>query len=194
MSSGAIKVLATALSGALLLVLGGCVEQLGSPPAPLPRDHARVSLDAVTDAPCEDGNVDACIRACKRQDDAKACNHVGVLLEFDPDNADPALASRFYQRACNATYYPGCNNLAWLYLGGHGVPQDKAHAMRLFYYAYDAARVACIDGDITGCMMAGDLVDRGFGVKQDDAEALAFFERACAGGEAHGCERASELR
>jgi hypothetical protein len=54
-----------------------------------------------------------------------------------------ALATRLFIR--------DAINLAWLYLGGRGVQHDVAQAMRLFYYAYDASRLACLDGDVDDC-------------------------------------------
>jgi TPR repeat protein len=177
--------------------LVGCVEagQLGSiPQGTLPPDaHAKPSASEIAENPCGRGELTGCMRAC-RGDDAKACNLVGVMFEFDPERQEPGLASGFYKRGCDAAYYPACNNLAWLYLAGRGVAQDKPHAMVLFYYAYDAARVACNRGDVSGCMMAGDLLENGRGVDEDDQQAIAMFDRACHGGEAEGCSRAETLR
>ena len=177
-------------------MLTACADLLGpTPTTTLPRDaHAKPTAREIIEHPCENGDVAGCIAACKTND-AKSCNLVGAMLEFDKDGRDdPALASGFYRRACNASYYPGCNNLAWLYVGGRGVPQDKGQAMRLFFYAYDASRVACLDGDAAGCMMAGELLEDGRGVERNDGEALAFFERACSGGDRGGCDRAEALR
>jgi TPR repeat protein len=194
---GARIILSAAIAALAAVALPGCLENLGNVPstsAALPRDaHERPSPADVAANPCQNGDFAGCMRAC-HANDAKACNLVGVMFEFDPAQQEPGLASGFYKRGCDASYYPACNNLAWLYLAGRGVPQDKPQAMRLFYYAYDASRIACIEGDLRGCMMAGDLLENGRGVPEDDQQALAMFERACDGGEHDGCDRAEMLR
>jgi TPR repeat protein len=182
--------LAIASAGA---ALSGCADGVlgNTPSGSLPRDaHYKPTAAEVKRDPCKHDDLTACIARCQG-DDAHACNMVGVMFEFSAaGNDDPALASGFYKRACDSTYAPGCNNLAWLYLGGRGVPQDHAQAMRLFYFAYDAARVACHRGEASSCLMAGELLFDGRGVEADEAQAHAYFDRACAGGEARGCERA----
>lgn len=194
-----VRVMLTAVvAAAATATLSGCLIELGQGPSPwsnLPPDrHPSATASEVLADPCAHGDIGGCMQACKH-DDAKSCNFVGVLLEFNnAGKDDPALASGYYRRACSATYYPGCNNLAWLYLGGRGVPKDNAHAMRLFYYAYDASRVACLEGDLAGCVMAGELLEDGRGVPQNEEQALAFFDRACVGGAQKACEHATESR
>jgi hypothetical protein len=177
--------------GAAALALVGCQELGNGGGSSLPRDaHYTPTAAEIKRDPCKYNDVKACIALCQN-DDARACNMVGVMFEFDTaGNNDAALASGFYRRACDATYAPGCNNLAWLYLGGRGVPQDRGQAMRLFYFAYDAARLACMRGEASGCLMAGELLFDGRGVQQDEERAQAFFERACDGGDSNGCDRA----
>ena len=81
------------------------------------------------------------------------------MFEFDEGTrSDPALASGFYTRSCEGNYAPGCNNLAWLYLRGAGVPQDQPHAMLLFMAAFDSAKLACMQGDASGCLLAGEML------------------------------------
>jgi TPR repeat protein len=139
--------------------------------------------------------VRGCIAKCQDEADAKSCNLVGAMFEFDAGGRDdPSAASAFYRRACDSSYYPGCNNLAWLYLGGRGVPRDQPRAMRLFHYAFEAAKTACTMGDTSGCMMAGEFLYEGRGVEKDDAAAVVLLDRACAGGERRGCAMATLLR
>jgi TPR repeat protein len=173
--------------------LVGC-GQLGNTPSsdPLPDVHRKPTREEVAANPCRHGDLPACITLCKN-DDPHACNAVGVMFEFDAQgNDDPALASGFYKRGCDSAYAPACNNLAWLYLGGHGVPQDHAQAWRLFAFAYDAAKVACMRGDPASCLMAGELLFDGRGVEPDEQQAVAYFRRACDGGEKRACGRAIE--
>lgn len=173
----------------LVVSLCGCAE-LGTPPtASLPADvHARPDPVEVAKHPCKYGDLARCIAKCEG-DDPQACNAVGVLFEFDSGlQTDPALASGFYSRACSDNYAPGCNNLAWLYLRGAGVPQDQPHAMLLFMAAFDAAKLACTRGDASGCLLAGELLYEDHATANGGETAVAFFQRACAGGEAQGCE------
>jgi hypothetical protein len=179
-------VLATAIAS-----LGGCA-QMGSPAAvTLPGDvHASPDAREVAAHPCRWGDVSQCIARCV-PDDPQACNAAGVMFEFDDgDASDPSRASTFYAHACEGNYAQGCNNLAWLYLRGHGVPQDQPHAMLLFLAAFDAARIACTRGDASGCLLAGEMLYEGRGVEADDAKAVAFFRLACEGGEARACTEA----
>ena len=189
--------LAAALALASVAAFGaltGCTTLGNGSYSTLPPDaHRKPTRAELEKDPCKHGDIPACIARC-RQDDPRACNMVGVMLEFDAEGQDdPALASGFYRRACDATYGPGCNNLAWLYLRGRGVPIDRAQAMHLFYYAYDSAAVACLRGDASACALAGELLMDGR-VEERDMKPVAFFERACQGGEARACETASLLR
>lgn len=177
----------------LVVTLTGCGQFGNAPVGLLPRDvHAQPEAREVLEHPCRYGDVAKCIARCTR-DDPQACNAAGVMFEFDEGTTtDPKLASVFYDRACDGNYAQGCNNLAWLYLRGSGVPRDQPHAMFLFLTAFDAARIACMNGDASGCLLAGELLYEGRGVPEDEAQAIAFFERACAGGEQQACEAARE--
>jgi TPR repeat protein len=175
------------------LCLAGCAE-LGTPAtASLPTDvHARPDPREVAAHPCRYGALPQCVAKCEA-DDPQACNAVGVMFEFDEGTrTDPALASGFYSRACTDNYAPGCNNLAWLYLRGAGVPQDQPHAMLLFMAAFDAAKLACVRGDASGCLLAGELLYEDHATAKDGETAVAFFQKACDGGEPKGCALATE--
>jgi TPR repeat protein len=174
----------------LPFLAAGCGEFGNTPGGALPRDvHAQPDARDVAEHPCRYGDVGRCVARCTA-DDAQACNAAGVMFEFDEGaSSEPTLASGFYSRACDGNYAQGCNNLAWLYLRGRGVPQDQPHAMLLFMAAFDSAKLACMRGDASGCLLAGELLYEGRGVQADDAQAVAFFEKACAGGETTGCGR-----
>src|SRR5580700_2891220 len=111
-----------------MLACGACA-QLGNPPvSSLPRDvHAQPDATELAEHPCRYADVARCVARCQT-DDPQACNAAGVMFEFDEGtHSDPVLASGFYTRACDGNYAQGCNNLAWLYLRGRGVPQDQPH-------------------------------------------------------------------
>jgi uncharacterized protein len=171
--------------------LAGCA-QLGTPsPGVLPADvHAMPDARELAEHPCRYGEVARCVGKCEKEG-GQACNAAGVFFEFG-DRGDPALASSYYGRACDGSYGPGCNNLAWLYLRGNGVRHDPPHAMVLFLAAFDAARIACSRGDADGCLLAGELLYDGRGVDRREDEAIALFRRACAGGQARACELARD--
>ena len=176
----------------LLALTAGCGE-LGSPRTSLlPGDvHAAPSATELAEHPCRYGDVARCVAKCQA-DDSQACNAAGVMFEFDEGTrSDPALASGFYGRSCEGNYGPGCNNLAWLYLRGRGVAQDQPHAMLLFMTAFDASRIACMHGDASGCLLAGEILYEGRGVAPDEQQAVALFQRACDGGEPRGCDLAA---
>lgn len=177
----------------VFVALTGCGQLGNGARSTLPRDvHAPPDAAEVAEHPCRYGDVGRCISRCTA-DDPQACNAAGVMFEFDEGvSSEPALASGFYTRSCDGNYAQGCNNLAWLYLRGRGVPQDQPHAMLLFMAAFDAAKLACSRGDASGCLLAGEILYEGRGVESDEAQALAFFDRACSGGETSACERARQ--
>jgi hypothetical protein len=180
---------------ALPCLLTACVELGAVKQGDVPYDpHPQAPDPAqVAQNPCRYGDVAGCIERCQR-DEPGACNAVGVMFELGAAQGDGAIASGFYQRACEASYAPGCTNLAWLYSLGRGVPRDPAHSLALFTKAYEASKLACRRGDTSGCLMAGELLLEGRGVNEDEAQALAMFERACDGGETRGCAYVAQLR
>jgi TPR repeat protein len=175
------------------MVTVGCT-QLGTPRvSSLPRDvHAAPDPQDLADHPCRYGDVARCVAKCEAHD-SQACNAAGIMFEFDGgERSDPALASGFYNKSCEDSYAAGCNNLAWLYLRGSGVPQDQPHAMLLFMAAFDAAKLACLRGDVSNCLLAGELLYEDHAEPKDGDTAVAFFRKACDGGEAKACDLASE--
>ncbi len=178
--------LATALGGL------GCAELGATPVTTLPRDvHALPTSAEVEEHPCRYGDVSACVAKCEL--DSQACNAAGVMFEFDSGlHSDPAVASGFYSRACTDNYAPGCNNLAWLYLRGAGVPRDQPHAMLLFMAAFDSSKLACLKGDPSSCLLAAELLYEDHVEAKDGETAVVFFRRACDAGDAHGCELAKQ--
>jgi len=158
-----------------------------------PAVAARPDPAEVAAKPCVFGDVVGCVAQCTAGT-ASSCNSLGVLFEYGAKSSvDPATASSFYARACDAEYAPGCTNLAWLYSLGRGVPRDARQAMVLFTRAFDSARLACLRGDSQGCMMAGELILQGQ-VAGDDAEELAMFRTACDAGVRQGCDYVETLR
>ena len=64
--------------------------------------------------------------------------------------------------------------------------------MLLFMTAFDASRIACMRGDASGCLLAGELLYEGHAEPRDGQTAVAFFKRACEGGETKACDLAVE--
>jgi TPR repeat protein len=77
--------------------------------------------------------------------DPSACVFAGQMYEFAHGVAkDDARAARFYERACDRQWAPGCYNLAIMYERGTGVPQDRTKAADLYQAACTAgAQQAC---------------------------------------------------
>ncbi len=64
-------------------------------------------------------------------------------------------------------------NLGWMYLNGHGIPQDDKEAM-LWY------RLAAAQGDAEAQFNLGAMYAEGLGVSQDDEQAVQWFRlRPC---------------
>jgi TPR repeat protein len=177
----------------LAIAVSGCAELGEEMPSALPVDvHAAPDARDVEEHPCRYGDVARCIARCE-DNDAQACNAAGVMFEFDGGyRSDPALASGFYTRSCEQSYAAGCNNLAWLYLRGSGVPKDQPHAMLLFMAAFDAAKLACMRGDASNCLLAGELLYEDHAQAKQGDTAVAFFRKACSGGESRACSLAKE--
>jgi hypothetical protein len=65
--------------------------------------------------------------------DPSACVFAGQMNEFARGVAkDDAKAARFYERACDLRWAPGCYNLAIMYERGTGVVQDRGRAGELY--------------------------------------------------------------
>jgi TPR repeat protein len=59
--------------------------------------------------------------------------------------------------------------------------------MVLFMAAFDSAKLACMRGDASGCLLAGELLYEGRGMPADEPGALALFRTACERGEPRAC-------
>ncbi len=178
------------------LVLGavGCSSILGNPNRTLLPSAAPPSEQLVQEDPCRYGDAARCIAECESKD-PELCNAAGVLAEFGVGMAPDALrAAKMYQRACGVGFAPGCNNLGWLYALGKGVTRDPPVALALFTRAYDASRFACREGDMSACVLAGEMLFEGRGTQPDERMALALFELACSSGYSRGCTWVSRLR
>jgi TPR repeat protein len=64
--------------------------------------------------------------------------------------------------------------------------------MLLFMAAFDSSKLACLKGDPSSCLLAGELLYEDHVEAKDGESAVAFFRRACDGGDAHGCQLARE--
>jgi TPR repeat protein len=63
---------------------------------------------------------------------------------------DDAKAARFYERACDIGYPPGCYNLAIMYERGTGVAVNRAKAGDLY-------QMACTSGAKQACDKAKEM-------------------------------------
>ncbi len=85
-----------------------------------------------------------------------------------------------YARACDEGSADVCADLALLYARGGDVPEDQAHATRLF-------QVACDDGSMSGCAGLGLQLAAGAGVERDYGRAAEVQEGACDAGHLPAC-------
>lgn len=113
--------------------------------------------------------------------DPSACTILGEVYqgEFWGDSR-PAIAAKFYQRACAGESGEGCHHLAILYARGEGVEQDAIAAARL-------NTVACDAGVGGACAELSSAHEGGKGVVVDPALAEHYRGLACEHGIAGAC-------
>ncbi len=181
--------------GGVAVLGGGCSALGGGNLGTLPEGvHVAPAPAEVAANPCRYGDLNGCLALCKTND-VGSCNAVGVIYEYGSDTEeDHGRAASYYLKACGGDYPPACNNLAWLYAVGRGVPRDPPRSLALFTRAYDGYRMACGHGDTIGCIEAAEMMIEGRGTDEDVAGAVALLERACAQGNARGCTKAEAFR
>lgn len=109
-----------------------------------------------------------------------ACHQVGEYLSVVKN--DYVKAARVFKKNCESLEHaPSCFNLARLFLGGKGVEQSDAEAVKNF-------EKAC-DGDHQpACYHAGYMLLHGAeSVKQNTHKAMNALDSSCNGGLADGC-------
>ena len=109
------------------------------------KSHSEREVQEIADNPCRFGDIERCAARCET--DSTACNASGLLAELRGTPEWAARAAALYRQGCDDDYPPSCNNLAWLYAVGRGVPRDPPRSMQLFARAYDGYRIACGRGD-----------------------------------------------
>ena len=83
--------------------------------------------------------------------DPSACLFAGQMYEFARGvEKDDAKSARFYEKACDLRWAPGCYNLAIMYERGTGVARDRAKAADLYQFA-------CTAGAKSSCEKAREL-------------------------------------
>ncbi len=133
------------------------------------------------------GDVALCVERCHKGD-ARACNAAAVIKEFGFEGAtDYRQATQLYGQACREDYAQGCNNLGWMFALGKGVQRNPSTAMVLFTKAFDGYRLACMSGQIQGCVLATNLLREGLVQDRNDTQLAALTRRACELGHAASC-------
>jgi TPR repeat protein len=118
---------------------------------------------------------------------AAECHELGLRYAAGGSvDADPALAGRFFQRACDQGHAAGCNRLGLAYQTAAGVPQDYARAMAYFGRA-------CSAGFAEACSNQGTLYEHGQGVPVNLGDAQRLYTQACRRGSALGCSNLGVL-
>ncbi len=120
-------------------------------------------------------------RACDKGE-PRGCSELGVMYDAGEGlAADAARAKKLFRQACDAGSGLGCNNLFLLHPGKATKEELK--------YVLGRLRAICDlpDGDGETCATLGSLHMQGQFVKQDDASAAGFFEKACGRDHAMGC-------
>jgi TPR repeat protein len=143
---------------------------------------------------------------------AKDAAKAAALLE----KACEGKAVRPLEKAFEKVPATSCFNLATLYRDGDGVQADPARARALFKKACEGGiqqacdssgpvagpdrsglaswLTACDGGNGRACLGVGQMYERGlFGLPKDAAQAAKFYQKACAVGDADGCEGLKRL-
>lgn len=160
---------------------GAVQSQLG------PKLHRHDAEPSPEAGECRVGDPADCEAAC-RGGSAKACNALAMMYEFGLQSArDYASASAYYHASCAADFAQGCTNLGWLYATGRGVERNGRTAMILFTKAFEGYRLACLSGEIEGCLLAVSHLQQGLVDERHEAEELALVEHACQLGHKASC-------
>jgi TPR repeat protein len=180
-----IPLLGSVLGGVVAAIaVSGCAALGSVPNGRLPTSaHAAPTAEELAAYPCRYGDLVACRDRCETHHDVGACNALGLILELgDQAQGDAQAAASFYAAACEDAYAPACNNLAWLYALGRGVPKDPPRSLQLFARAYDGYRIACSRGEASGCVEVATMLMEGRAGEQNDALASLYLDAAGAAG------------
>ena len=159
------------------MALAGC-GALGAPRVgELPRAVQPPTPEELAEYPCRHGQLEACRARC--ENDATSCNAAGLLYELEGGTEAQVAAAALYRKGCDDAYAPACNNLAWLYALGRGVPRDPPRSLEVFARAYAGVRMACLRGEASGCVEVAAMLQEGRGVEVN--EPLASLYLAAAG-------------
>lgn len=154
------------------------------------RDQPRA--DALYLKACEMGSPYGCVNASLARYDARpaealtlalkgcdegvafGCRIAGELLHLSPGvPRDTRRALRLYTLACNGGDESACTNVGLLYAGAAAdIPKDELKGIGF-------TKRACDGGVSAACGNLGLKYEFGVVVKQDPAQAVALFERAC---------------
>ncbi|MDR2364681.1 MAG: sel1 repeat family protein [Zoogloeaceae bacterium] len=111
--------------------------------------------------------------ACARPPgDGDALFVQGVVAE---EAGDMASATEYYEEACAANHFKGCN-----YLGVITEEEDIKKAARLY-------QKSCEGGYAAACRNLGNMYYAGEGVEQNPGQAARLYAKACDGGSWNGC-------
>ena len=147
-----------------------------------------------------------------RDGDARAQNNIAACFSGGHGVApDPELAAKWLKLSAAGGDPVGQRNLATLYFRGEGVPQDDDEALRLYRLAadqgdaaaqdmlswmhadraeYDIAltygRLAAGQGVAASMTRIGNFYHNALGVERDPAEAVGWWQKASALGDADG--------
>lgn len=128
-------------------------------------------------------------RACELSD--RYCSDLANLLH-EVVGPEPSLVP-LHEKACQVHVHESCAVLALWYSEGIAVPPD-------FFRAFEYAEAACVAignsfvlGDARACSLAGQLLERGVGVRQDLHAAMERYGRACDLRDQDGCDDFARL-
>jgi TPR repeat protein len=125
--------------------------------------------------------LDALEADCANEPDWGTCYLVGAAYETGrgrPMNLEYAID--YYER-CGFNNVYACKGIARIVLSGKGQPYDLRNVIPTL--AWESEK-----GDAESCWYIAHMYHQGNGLRQDDAKARAFLERACGVGLTQACE------
>jgi hypothetical protein len=128
---------------------------------------------------CDGGNADG-------------CNGLGGMYGNGKGVAkDDYKAFDLYTKACDAGSAEACSNLGDIYEDARAVNSatcgDISNGCRNYPRAVSLYSKACDAGLADGCSNLGRMYLNGWGVAEDDSQALILYSKACDAGSANGC-------
>ena len=177
----------------------------------LPTDEGKCGKPTASAAHiCKYHDETDCEAQCTRGSATSCALFARMLQTGDHVAKDENRAKNLYDKACAGGAMPACGRLGEIYIANRRADEGRALLKRSCdggwmtacnsvgtYLAATGAlkqdvftlfKRSCDGGGAEGCWSLGYLFREGLGVRQNDGEAVRYFQLACEGGAKHGCQ------